>query len=174
MKNRFLIVLFGMVFLNTTLKEDGNITAINLDIQELEMLAGKYKGTLEYLDYSDDKSRVTLNMTASFSIQGNKIKVVNVYDEGNGRTETRKGHYIIKNSQIDGITLAEKKKNRNALKLVWYEKGRDGNQNKAATFRHTFETDGEILSIRKEVLYEGESAYFTRNLTQLKKGQKRV
>lgn len=169
MKNRILIVLLGIAFLNTTFKEEINIQALNLDIQELEMVEGKYEGTLEYLNYSDDKSRVTLNMTASFSIQGNRIKVVNIYDEGNGRKEIRQGGYVIKNDRIDGNTIAEKKKNGDGLTLVWYEKGRDGNQHKAATFRFTIKMDGETLSIRKEVLYEGDTDYFTRNLTQLKK-----
>jgi len=169
MKNHLLIACLSIAFLNFTLTEDMNPQALNLDIQELELVEGEYTGTMEYLNYSDEKSRVTLNMTASFTIKGNKIKVTNVYDEGNGRTETRKGRYLIKQNRIDGHTLAEKVIDGDAIKLIWYKEGKDGNQRKPATFRFTFESNGATLSIRKEVLFKGATAYFTRNLTLLKK-----
>lgn len=169
MKNRILIVLFGISFLNCMLTEIIGLQDLNLNIKELAMVEGEYSGTLEYLNYSDDKSRVTLNMTSSFAIKGNKIKVTNIFDEGNGRKETRKGYYLIEDNQIDGNDLAEKVMEGDQMRLVWYGHGRDGNQNKMATFRFTFEGNGEVLNIRKEVMYEGTTNYFTRNLTQLKK-----
>ena len=169
MKNRIIVVLLGIAFLNCMLIEEISLKDLNLDIKELIRVEGAYTGTLEYLNYSDDKSWVTLNMRATFAIKGKKIKVVNIFNEGNGRTEIRKGYYTIKKNQIDGHDLAEKIIDGDKMKLVWYEHGKDGNQHKKATFRYTIEGDGVILTIRKEVLYEGTATYFTRNLTQLKK-----
>jgi len=169
MKNHILIACLSIAFLNFTLTEATNPPTLNLDIQELERVEGQYTRTMEYLNYSDEETRVTLNMTASFNIKGNKIKVTNVFDEGNGRTETRKGYYLIKDNKIDGHALAEKMVDGDAMKLVWYQKGKDGNQHKAATFRFTIDGNGETLSIRKEVLFKGETTYFTRNLTLLTK-----
>jgi len=176
MKNFILIILLGISFFNCTPKnaiafEEANpqVEDLYLTMEEVAIIEGEYKGTLEYLDYSDNKTKTTLNMTASFIIDGNKIQVVNKFNEGNGRMETRKGNYKIKGGKMEGHTLKEKVIDGDAFRLVWLETGKDGNDNKSATFRFTMESDGTNLSIRKEVLFDGETEYFTRNLTQLQK-----
>lgn len=176
MKNYILTLLLGMGLLSCTPKTaialeeiPPTVEDLYLTMEEVTLIEGEYIGTLEYLNYSDEKTRVTLNMTASFIIEGNKIKVINRFNEGNGRVETRTGHYKIKGGKIDGHALTEKVVEGDTFRIVWLETGKDGNDHKSATFRFTMKGDGTTLSIRKEVLFDGETDYFTRNLTELRK-----
>lgn len=171
MKNCILIILLGIGFIHCTLNKAIAVEEENLylTIEEVAIMEGEYTGTLEYLDYSDDQTKTSLKMTANFTIDGKKIKVINRFNEGNGRVETRKGYYKIKGGKIDGHPLLEKVISGDGIRLVWLETGKDGNDQKSATFRFTMEGDGTNLSIRKEVKYDGEADFFTRNLTQLRK-----
>src|SRR4051812_24615199 len=67
-----------------------------------QKVAGKWRGTLEYLDYSDEKSRVTLKTEIEFkpSADGNSADVLTIYDDF-GK--------VMKDRSTQRIDLTEKK-----------------------------------------------------------------
>ena len=67
-----------------------------------QTVEGKWQGTLEYLDYSDNKSRVSLKTIITFkpSADGNSAEVSTVYDDF-GK--------IIKDQDVEKIDVTAKK-----------------------------------------------------------------
>lgn len=116
-----------------------------------QIIAGKWQGTLEYLDYSDNKSRVSLKtlIEVKTSANGNSAEISTIYDDF-GK--------IIKNKEIEGIDLSAKKyyvgKSEYSIetisdgKIVLLGKGQDGKNVEPIRLTITFSED--LLTILKE------------------------
>jgi Peptidase family S41 len=116
-----------------------------------QTVEGKWQGTLEYLDYSDGKSRVSLKTIITFktSADGNSAEVATVYDDF-GK--------IIKDQDVEKIDVAAKKyfedKTEFAIesiadgKIVLLGSGQDGE--KVEPIRKTITYSGDTLTILKE------------------------
>ena len=116
-----------------------------------QTVEGKWQGTLEYLDYSDGKSRVSLKTIITFktSADGNSAEVSTIYDDF-GK--------IIKDQDVEKIDAAAKKyyegKNEFAIesiadgKIVLIGSGQDGE--KVEPIRKTITYSNDTLTILKE------------------------
>lgn len=116
-----------------------------------QTVAGKWQGTLEYLDYSDDKSRVSLKTEIEFkpAADGNSAQVSTVYDDF-GK--------VIKDEDSEQIDAAAKKffqdKNEYTIesieegKIVLLGSGEDGE--KVEPIRQTITYTNDTLTILKE------------------------
>ena len=138
-------------------------------------LAGEWAGTLTYTDYSDDTSRTTLTFRASASPrregsdrEGVRLNITFVEPDGSpggqgrrdlanlqGRTD-RVGYggdqwaVLRRTARPDGFTLVIE--------------GREQDNNRPATVRHTLTLRDGVFTDRKEVRYDGTDAFFERNL----------
>jgi len=56
-----------------------------------------------------------------------------------------------------------------SLKIILEEKGKDGNDQKPATFNHIIKLSAGTLTIVKMVRFEGEQVFFKRNEYQFSK-----
>jgi Peptidase family S41 len=116
-----------------------------------QTVEGKWQGTLEYLDYSDGKSRVSLKTIITFktSADGNSAEVSTVYDDF-GK--------IIKDQDVEKIDAAAKKYFEDKTeftiesiadgKIVLLGSGQDGE--KVEPIRKTITYSGDTLTILKE------------------------
>ena len=116
-----------------------------------QTVEGKWQGTLEYLDYSDNKSRVSLKTIITFkpAADGNSAEVSTIYDDF-GK--------IIKDQDVEKIDAAAKKyfedKTEFAIesiadgKIVLLGSGQDGE--KVEPIRKTITFSNDTLTILKE------------------------
>ncbi len=116
-----------------------------------QTIEGKWQGTLEYLDYSDGKSRVSLKTLIEFkpSADGNSAEVLTVYDDF-GK--------IIKDQSVEKIDVQTKKyfagKSEFTIesiedgKIVLLGSGQDGE--KIEPIRKTITYTNDTLTILKE------------------------
>ncbi|MEM8525998.1 MAG: hypothetical protein AAGG68_15270 [Bacteroidota bacterium] len=133
-----------------------------LEIEDLAFLGGDYEGTLTYLDFESDVN-ANLNVRAEYYMENNKLKYTHFVDEGNGKTEKKKGSFSIKNGKINGAKLLKRtmEQSNNTLTLVYEEEGKD--DGRKARLRHTIIGNDDSLLVQKEVCYEGEDNFFIRN-----------
>jgi C-terminal processing protease CtpA/Prc len=130
------------------------ILSINIFAQSktfFQSVEGKWQGTLEYLDYSDEKSRVSLKTLIEFKpfADGNSAEVVTIYDDF-GK--------VIKDQDFEKIDVAAKKyfegKNEFTIesiadgKIVLLGSGQDGE--KIEPIRKTITYTNDTLTILKE------------------------
>jgi hypothetical protein len=116
-----------------------------------QTVEGKWQGTLEYLDYSDGKSRVSLKTIITFkpSADGNSAEVSTVYDDF-GK--------IIKDQDVEKIDVTAKKYFEDKTeftiesitegKIVLLGSGQDGE--KIEPIRKTITYTNDTLTILKE------------------------
>ena len=143
MNKLFYTAILSLVFLSANALSQGKTF--------FQTVEGKWQGTLEYLDYSDGKSRVSLKTIITFksSPDGNSAEVATVYDDF-GK--------IIKNTDVARIDAAAKKyfedKDEYAVesiadgKIVLLGSGQDGE--KVEPIRKTITYSGDTLTILKE------------------------
>ncbi len=116
-----------------------------------QTVAGKWQGTLEYLDYADGKSRVSLKTLIEFkpSADGNSAEVLTVYDDF-GK--------VIKEQEVEKIDVTAKKyfagKNEFTIesvtdgKIILLGSGQDGE--KVEPIRKTITFTNDTLTMLKE------------------------
>jgi Peptidase family S41 len=130
------------------------ILSINIFAQSktfFQSVEGRWQGTLEYLDYSDEKSRVSLKTLIEFKsiADGNSAEVLTIYDDF-GK--------VIKDQDTEKIDVAAKKyfegKNEFTIesiadgKIVLLGSGQDGE--KIEPIRKTITYTNDTLTILKE------------------------
>ncbi|MEL6445173.1 MAG: hypothetical protein AAF089_04035 [Bacteroidota bacterium] len=136
-----------------------------------EALVGDWTGTLTYTDYSDDTRRATLTISANGrALRRGGVRLDLRYVEpdgssgGMGTTTLRERRGRI---EYDGTpwTQLEREVRVDGFRIVLEREGDDNRR--PATIRHTITLDGEELSDRKEVRYDGTDTFFERNLYRL-------
>ena len=143
MNKLILTAILSLVFLSTTAFSQGKTF--------FQAVEGKWQGTLEYLDYADGKSRVSLKTVITFkpATDGNSAEVSTVYDDF-GK--------IIKEQSIEKIDVATKKYfegkdefNIESItdgKIILLGSGQDGE--KIEPIRKTITYSNDTLTILKE------------------------
>ncbi len=145
-----------------------------IQIDEVKHLNGLYTGTLTYLDYTSNE-RETLPLIGNCYVEKNNLILEFTFNEW-GKVIRHKYDLEIKNGTIytDGPLKLEEKKYDTATKsfrYVFTERGKDGNEGKPCTFRHTVTYDNNVFAMTKDVKFDGEDEYFNRNeykITRLK------
>lgn len=144
MNKLILTAIFAIAFLSTDTFSQRSKTFF-------QTVEGKWQGTLEYLDYSDGKSRVSLKTLIEFkpSKDGNSAEVLTIYDDF-GK--------ILKEQEVEKIDAAAKKyfagENEFTIesatdgKIVLLGSGQDGD--KIEPIRKTITYTNEGLTILKE------------------------
>ena len=143
MNKIFYTAILSLVFLS--------VNALSQGKTFFQTVEGKWQGTLEYLDYSDGKSRVSLKTIITFktSADGNSAEVSTVYDDF-GK--------IIKDQDVEKIDAAAKKYFEDKTeftiesiadgKIVLLGSGQDGE--KVEPIRKTITYSNDTLTILKE------------------------
>lgn len=156
-----LVTLFGI--------EAAAQNSVKIEDKNLKELAGNWRGELTYLDYRDDKSKVTLKVrTLNNWAKPNLTRDV-VFTEPNGKEI--KSNSVLKIGD-DKRSLIEDKDSWRVVKndydrdkkqrTIVLETDGDDN-NKKAVLRKTLIIGQKQYTITKEVRYEGGSEFFFRN-----------
>ena len=139
-----------------------------LSVEDLAFLTGSWDGTLEYLNYGDDETRVTLPTRAVYSQQEDHVAYRFVYTEPGG--EEVDGSGSIRFSGNDRVMfngashklvshMADAEKGSYKVKIT--RKGQDNDRD--AQIDHIIERNAGSLSITRYILLDGESESFIRH-----------
>lgn len=137
---------------------------------DLSFLVGKWSGTLTYLDYKDNKSRVELKATLVCTLVADGLRYQFNYVEPNGKPV--QGDETAMTIGADGrtIKIGEDEWTVNAApaagRLVVERKGTDAGQ--PARFVRTYSVDGDELRI-ETVVTPASGVSLVRNLYALKR-----
>ena len=134
-------------------------------VKDLEKLSGSWQGSLTYLDYSSGKP---YTMPADIEVKRinktNKFVFSNLYPKEASAnsidtiTISTDGEYIDKELVKSRQELA----NGN-IEIITEESGKDGNDNKQATIRHTYTIGKAYFNKRKDVQFVGETEWIKRH-----------
>ncbi|MEL7122267.1 MAG: hypothetical protein AAFO07_22650 [Bacteroidota bacterium] len=148
---------------------------VPVSIEDLGFLIGEWEGTLEYLDYQDDSTKVQLPVIISCVAKGSKLRLNFNFTEPNGKTVSNKED-IKAGSKPGTLVWGEEwmvkelklspsgKDGLNSITLV--QEGKDND--KEATIQLRLMSMANRLAFRKEVTYKGEEESFVRNTYKLK------
>ena len=139
-------------------------------LSKLASLNGNWSGYLEYLDYSDGKTKVKLptELQAVYNKSGSDkyLSVAFVYDEGKGRSVTGEDAWSIFDEEtffydttacrILSFDVTEDKT------VFKFERPGEDN-NKPCIMLFTFTIEPNEFSILKQVVMEGDTNYFIRH-----------
>ncbi|MBS1493733.1 MAG: hypothetical protein JST55_09485 [Bacteroidetes bacterium] len=142
-------------------------------LERLASLNGNWIGSLEYLDYGDNKSKTKLPTVceAVYNKSGSDkyLSVKFIFDEGKGRTVTGEDAWTI----IDEKTFFYDSTNYKITNfytqfdnndITVFELEKDGmDNNKPCTIKQTFEIHNDSFFIKKEVKYSDAESYFVRH-----------
>lgn len=137
--------------------------------KELKNLAGNWSGELEYLDYSDGKSKVKLKLRAVNTVKDGRVSQEIFYVEPSGK-EVKGGSVF--SVSADGTQIVEEKmqwtitknsydKKTKTRTIIYETKWKDNDRN--ADLRETLIIGEKQFSVTKEVRYENTTEYFVRN-----------
>lgn len=161
-KLTFYIILITTFLIGTICNAQSNFKNLPKDFKRL---VGSWQGTLSYLDYSSGKP---YTMPADIIIKrinkSNKFIFSNIYpNETNANsidtiTISKDGKYI-------GQELVKSRSilDNGNIEIITEELGTDGNNNKSATFRHTYTFGKTTYKIRKDVQLTGETEWLNRH-----------
>lgn len=154
-------------------------------LQKLALLDGSWKGFLEYLDYSDDKTLVKLptECTAVFNKSGDDkyLSVKFVFDEGNGRTVTGEDAWTILDEgktffyDSTNYSLSDYKENKGhgekagetIVLFIFQKNGKDNN--KDCTIQQIFAFSNNYFTIMKQIKYTDSQSFFRRHWYEFKR-----
>jgi hypothetical protein len=133
-----------------------------------DLLVGHWTGELEYLDYSDDETLVTLSTRLEVGVaeDGRGLDLTYLFEEPDGSVvegtdrffETEEGIYFGDTWKVRERTID---KDTRTLRLVLTREGSDNDR--PAQIVTTVERLGNRLTITKRVQVSGEDAPFQRN-----------
>jgi Putative auto-transporter adhesin, head GIN domain len=134
-----------------------------IDMEDLKPVAGKWKGTLQYLDYSSrEQVSIPCNMEVEIMEKTRKIVLSYIYPE---ETKYNSSDVILINETGDRMgdaTVIEKTNLAGGgVKVVTEEKGTD--DNKPCTTKRVITLTANKFVITKMVKFDGEATFFQRN-----------
>jgi len=138
-----------------------------VNLSDFEGLIGNWQGSLTYLDYGDDKTRVSLETRLEAAIKGNELKMDFYYTEPNGEVvigkekiaiSERKGKWFVNK----GWEVLSFEKTNNTWTLLVETKAKDNNKKSIIRKNFTFETSS--VKIEKLVKYNGTDQFFQRHV----------
>lgn len=134
-------------------------------MKDLQPLTGSWKGTLTYLDYSSNKP---YTMRADLDIKPLEGKPAFIFSNlyPNEPKANSLDTMIIagKGAIMDGGTLTSKRKLPNGnIEIVTEKIAKDGNDNKPATIRMTYNIGKTSFTNVKDVRFEGQRVWIKRH-----------
>lgn len=139
-----------------------------LTLGDLAFLAGRWTGTLEYLDYTDNRTRQTLQARLDCTPGDDAIAYRYSYVEPNGEAVRGDDVRLTLDDQGTRLRLNEEQwrvigraVSSGRVEIVLSRDGTDAE--KPALFRRTIRFDGVTLVILTEVNPQGGEGWFVRN-----------
>ncbi len=155
-------IMAGIIFSTTAIAQTSPV----IHPEELNNLRGSWKGRLTYKDYnSGNETAIPATVFCQRTNSESRTWVLNFdYPGENGHEHmeeyriNKEGTVISNQKLLEKIILPD-----GSLKILLEENGKDGNDQKPATFHHIIVVSASKLSITKMVRFEGELAFFKRN-----------
>ena len=154
-----------LLFLSMTLTAQEN-----QKIPSLQQAEGSWKGTLTYLDYTSGKP---YSLEVRFGLSplpaaGGWMLIMEYPSEprANGKDTLR---ISPDGSQFNGAPVVAFEKKRGIQIIVTEAAGRDGNENRQALIRRTYEISKQRWNWKKEIRFEGEDRFFLRHEYRLRR-----
>jgi len=137
---------------------------------DLQLQINQWKGALTYLNYGDDKTKVKIPCTLSTNFEKGKLYTIIVFDELDKKGKKMKdkssfsiskgGQYLLLGKDKWKIISNQKSKGR--LEIVAEKRGKDNNR--SADMRTTITIkEGQSVSWKKDIRYDGTTEFFNRN-----------
>ncbi|MBX7102679.1 MAG: hypothetical protein K1X57_01265 [Gemmataceae bacterium] len=131
---------------------------------DLSRLVGNWSGTLEYLDYTDDKSRSRLNTTLTCKLLGTELQTAFSYVEPSGKVVGGTPTTWALTAEGTRIRIGTEEWTVQSRTDSDWELTRDGtDNNKPAVIRRIVNVEGNSLRIRTDIHYSGSKGSLTRN-----------
>ena len=139
--------------------------------KDFEKLSGTWQGSLTYLDYSSGKP---YTMPADIEIKRfdktNKFIFSNIYPDELSANSMDTLSVSTDGKYIANELVKSRRKLRNGdIEIITEDFGKDGNENKPATFRHTYIFGATTYKNRKDVRFTGETKWINRHEYSYKK-----
>ena len=134
-------------------------------MKDFQNMSGSWKGSLTYLDYSSGKP---YTMPADIVIKRikttNKFVLYNIYPKETNANSRDTISLSTDGKYIDKELVKSRRKLPNGdIEIITEEMGKDGNDNKQATFRNTYILGKTTYKKRKDVQFVGESEWINRH-----------
>lgn len=157
----YLTILF--ILFSVTVSKAQDKTTISP--KDFEILVGMWQGSLTYLDYSSGKP---YTMPADVEIKRipktNNFIFSNLYPKEPKANAADTVIISADGKNIDNQVIKSIKKLKDGgLEIITEEAGKDGNDNKSATFRHTYTLSKKVFVKKKEVQFVGETVWIKRH-----------
>ena len=141
----------------------GYSIAQSFQVKDLSNSVGRWEGKLTYLDYSSGKP-YTMLANIKIDLTSDKKGYIMGYEYPKEPQANSKDTTFIIDNLFDKEKIFEFKKDSDGgFTLVTEIKGEDGNENKKAILRHTYQLISNTYSIKKEVKFEGSDIWVKRN-----------
>lgn len=140
-------------------------SANNKVLKDFKRLTKFWEGTLTYLDYSSGEAySMPANVLITHIPQSTSFIFKHTYPNESSANSTDTIIISTDGSLIDSETVISRKKlKKGTIEIITEEIGIDGNDNRQATFRHTYLISKKIFTIRKEVQFTGETNWIKRH-----------
>ena len=153
---KFLFTI-GIAFMFSSIK------AQSLQVKDLSSSVGSWEGKLTYLDYSSGKP-YTMLANIKIGLTADNMGYVMGYEYPKEPHANSKDTTFIVGNYFGKDKIVEFKKYSDAeYKMTTEVDGNDGNENKKAVLRHTYELKSNTFSVTKEVKFEGSDKWVKRN-----------
>ena len=141
----------------------GYSIAQSFQVKDLSNSVGRWEGKLTYLDYSSGKP-YTMLANIKIDLTSDKKGYIMGYEYPKEPQANSKDTTFIIDNFFDKEKIVEFKKDSvGGFSLVTEIEGEDGNENKKAILRHTYQLISNTYSIKKEVKFEGSDIWVKRN-----------
>ena len=141
----------------------GYSIAQSFQVKDLSNSVGRWEGKLTYLDYSSGKP-YTMLANIKIDLTSDKKGYIMGYEYPKEPQANSKDTTFIIDNLFDKEKIVEFKKDSDGgFTLVTEIEGEDGNENKKAILRHTYQLISNTYSIKKEVKFEGSDIWVKRN-----------
>jgi len=133
-----------------------------------DVLIGEWTGALEYLDYQDNSSRVSLPTDLSVKPKKGKLKLRFAYLESSGKIVRGKDEVVYDEEKVEwggkawDIQSVDEGSVAEGWEMVLIREGMD--DDRPAILRQTIRRKNDELTVLKEVQYEGVDTFGFRNV----------
>ena len=141
----------------------GYSIAQSFQVKDLSNSVGRWEGKLTYLDYSSGKPYTMLANIKIDLTSDKKVYIMGYEYPKEPQANSKDTTFIIDNFFDKEKIVEFKKDSVGGFSLVTEIEGEDGNENKKAILRHTYQLISNTYSIKKEVKFEGSDIWVKRN-----------
>jgi len=138
--------------------------AQTVSMNDLSKMTGNWTGQLTYLDYTSNKSE---SVKAALAVQTQTDQSIELtYFYPNESSHGGKEIFILraKGTMINEMKVIKRTADADGtIRLELEEKGKDGNDEKAATFHHVIVIEKNKLTMTKLVKFDEAKNFFQRN-----------